>query len=80
MFNGIAVYLSLVLMFIWAGPVWRLTFVRFGMVTDIIVHATCQFLLGGHGDGRIAVLFGCLMFSFTLMAYRKIRQRDLVEA
>lgn len=78
MFDGIAVYLSLVLIFIWLGPVWRRHIARFGLVTDLAVHGTCQLLLGGHNQGRIATLFGCLMFSFTLMAYRKIKCRDLV--
>lgn len=77
MFNGIAVYLSLMMLFLWAGPKGRIHIARFGMFTDIVVHVAAQLMLGGHGDGRIAVLFGCLMFSFTLMGYRKIHIKQI---
>lgn len=79
MFNGIALYISLMLLFVWAGTQGRLWLAKFGMLTDIVIHVACQWLLGGHNDGRIAVLFGCLLFSLTLMVYRKVNQKRIQE-
>jgi hypothetical protein len=73
MINGIAVYISLCLLFIWFGTTWRKRLVGIGLLTDIGVHVILQLLLGGDGEGRLAVLFGGVMFNLTLMLYRKLR-------
>lgn len=78
MFEGLAVYMSLCLIFIWLGSTWRKHVARYGLITDIVIHGTCQLMLGGAHQGRIAVLFGCLLFSFTLMAYRRFRCSNVV--
>lgn len=72
MFNGIAVFVMLLMLFMWLGPKWRQRLVGFGFLTDISVHLLCQFLLGGANEGRLAVLFGCVMFNLYLMTYRKL--------
>lgn len=77
MTNGIALYISLMLLFFWAGPKGRLWLVKFGMATDILVHVICQWLFGGHNDGRMAILFGCLLFSLSLLIYRRVNQKHI---
>jgi hypothetical protein len=72
MLNGIAVFVMLTMAFMWCGKQWRLRLVGFGLLTDIMVHVVCQALLGGANEGRLAVLFGCVMFNLSLMSYRKI--------
>lgn len=72
MLNGFAVFVMLSMLFIWLGPKWRQRLAGFGFLTDISVHLIAQFLLGGAHEGRIAVLFGCVMFNLSLMTYRKL--------
>lgn len=72
MLNGIAVFVMLTMAFMWCGKQWRQRLVGFGLLTDIMVHVLCQALLGGANEGRLAVLFGCVMFNLSLMTYRKI--------
>jgi hypothetical protein len=72
MLNGIAVFVMLTMLFMWCGKKWRQRLAGFGFVTDISVHLICQFLLGGANEGRLAVLFGCVMFNLGLMTYRKL--------
>ena len=72
MLNGIAVFVMLMMLFMWLGKKWRQRLVGFGFLTDISVHVLCQFLLGGANEGRLAVLFGCVMFNLFLMTYRKL--------
>lgn len=71
MINGIAVFVMLTMMFMWAGTKWRQRMAGFGLLTDISIHLICQLLLGGANEGRLAVLFGCVMFNLFLMSYRK---------
>ena len=79
MFNGIAVFVMLLMLFMWCGTKWRQRLVGFGFVTDITVHILCQFLLGGANEARLAVLFGCVMFNLFLMSYRKIWGYQTIE-
>jgi hypothetical protein len=72
MLNGIAVFVMLAMLFMWLGKKWRQRLVGMGFLTDISVHVICQFLLGGANEGRLAVLFGCVMFNLYLMTYRKL--------
>lgn len=72
MLNGIAVFVMLTMAFMWCGKKWRQRLVGFGLLTDVMVHILCQALLGGANEGRLAVLFGCVMFNLSLMTYRKI--------
>ena len=72
MLNGIAVFVMLIMLFMWAGTTWRRRLAGFGFLTDIGVHLICQFLLGGANEGRLAVLFGCVMFNLYLMSYRQL--------
>lgn len=72
MINGIAVFVMLVMLFMWAGTKWRKRLVGFGFLTDISVHILLQSFLGGDGEGRLAVLFGGVMFNLFLMTYRKV--------
>lgn len=72
MLNGIAVFVMLTMFFMWCGPKWRQRIAGFGLVTDISIHILCQLLLGGANEGRLAVLFGCVMFNLSLMTYRKM--------
>lgn len=72
MLNGFAVFVMLTMLFIWCGPKWRQRLAGFGFITDITVHVIAQALLGGAHEGRIAVLFGCVMFNLSLMTYRKL--------
>ena len=79
MINGIAVFIMLGMLFIWCGTKWRKRLAGFGMLTDISVHILMQLFLGGDGEGRLAVLFGCVMFNLSLMAYRKLRGYSTIE-
>lgn len=72
MLNGIAVFVMLLMLFMWAGKQWRQRLVGFGFLTDISVHIIAQLLLGGANEGRLAVLFGCVMFNLHMMTYRKL--------
>ena len=72
MINGIAVFVMLIMLFMWAGTKWRKRLVGFGFLTDISVHILLQAFLGGDGEGRLAVLFGGVMFDLFLMFYRKV--------
>ena len=72
MLNGIAVFVMLTMLFMWCGKKWRQRLVGMGFLTDISVHILCQLLLGGANEGRLAVLFGCVMFNLHLMTYRKL--------
>ena len=72
MINGIAVFIMLTMAFMWCGTKWRKRLVGFGLLTDISVHILLQAFLGGDGEGRLAVLFGGVMFNFYLMFYRKL--------
>jgi hypothetical protein len=71
--DGLAVWVALSIMFSWLGPKWRKRVVGMGLLTDISVHVILQTLLGGANDGRMAMLFGGVMFNLTLMLYRKLR-------
>jgi hypothetical protein len=71
--NGLAVWIALCIMFSWLGSKWRKRIVGMGLLTDISVHILLQVLLGGANDGRMAMLFGGVMFNLTLMLYRKLR-------
>lgn len=71
--NGLAVWVALCIMFSWLGPVWRKRFVGMGLLADIATHVILQTLLGGANEGRMALLFGGVMFNLTLMIYRKLR-------
>lgn len=71
--NGLAVWIGLCIMFSWAGSKWRKRLVGMGMLTDIATHVILQAMLGGASDGRMALLFGGVMFNLTLMLYRKLR-------
>ena len=73
MFNGLAVFIMLSMMFMWCGSKWRKRLVGFGLLTDISIHILLQAFLGGDGEGRLAVLFGGVMFNLSLMIYRKLR-------
>jgi membrane-associated protease RseP (regulator of RpoE activity) len=73
MLNGIAVFIMLSMMFMWCGSKWRKRLVGFGLLTDITIHVLLQAFLGGDGEGRLAVLFGGVMFNLALMFYRKVR-------
>lgn len=72
MLNGIAVFVMLTMLFMWCGKKWRQRLAGMGLFTDISVHIICQLLLGGANEGRLAVLFGCVMFNLSLMSYRKL--------
>jgi hypothetical protein len=72
MLNAFAVFVMLAMLFMWVGKKWRQRLVGMGFLTDISVHIICQFLLGGANEGRLAVLFGCVMFNLYLMTYRKL--------
>lgn len=72
MIAGFAVFTMLAMLFMWCGPKIRQRLAGFGFFTDITVHVIAQALLGGAHDGRIAVLFGCVMFNLYLMTYRKL--------
>jgi hypothetical protein len=71
--GGIAVYIALVMLFLWLPKEMRVALARFGFFTDISVHLILQGLLGGDGYGRMSMLFGGVMFNLTLMFYRKFR-------
>ena len=73
MINGIAVFIALSMFFIWFGKKWRKRVAGMGLFTDISIHIILQCLLGGANDGRLAVLFGGVMFNLALMFYRKTR-------
>jgi hypothetical protein len=72
MLNGIAVFVMLTMLFMWCGKKWRQRLAGFGFLTDISVHIVAQTFLGGANEGRLAVLFGCVMFNLSLMSYRKL--------
>lgn len=72
MLNGFAVFVMLAMLFVWCGTNIRQRLAGFGFFTDISIHLIAQFLLGGAHEGRIAVLFGCVMFNLYLMTYRKL--------
>ena len=69
--GGIAVYVALLMLFLWLPTEGRQFVARMGFFTDISVHIICQWLLGGDGFGRMSMLFGCVAFNLTLMGYRK---------
>lgn len=72
MLNAFAVFVMLTMLFMWVGKKWRQRLVGMGFITDITVHIICQAMLGGANEGRLAVLFGCVMFNLSLMTYRKL--------
>jgi hypothetical protein len=72
MLNGIGVFIMLIMLFIWIGGEWRMRLAGYGALTDIGIHVLGQLLLGGAHEGRLAVLFGCVMFNLYLMTYRKV--------
>lgn len=72
MFNGIAVFVMLSMLFMWLGTKWRRILAGMGFFTDISVHILLQLFLGGDSEGRLAVLFGGVMFNLFLMTYRKL--------
>lgn len=72
MLNGIGVCIMLMMMFMWVGKPWRRRLAGYGALTDISVHILGQLLLGGAHEGRLAVLFGCVMFNLYLMSYRSM--------
>lgn len=72
MLNGIGVLVMLLMLFMWLGKKWRMRLAGMGFLTDISVHILGQLLLGGAHEGRLAVLFGCVMFNLYLMSYRKL--------
>ena len=71
MLNGIAVFVMLLMLYAWLGKTWRQRLAGLGFFTDVSVHILCQLMLGGAHDGRLAVLFGCIMFNLFLMTYRR---------
>lgn len=71
--GGIAVYVALLMLFLWLPKHIRVLVASFGFFTDITVHLVLQGLLGGDGYGRMSMLFGGVMFNLTLMLYRKFR-------
>lgn len=73
MVNGTAVFIMLLMFFMWCGSKWRKRLAGFGLLTDIGIHILLQAFLGGDGEGRLAVLFGGVMFNLSLMMYRKVR-------
>lgn len=73
MINGVAVFVMLCMFFMWFGSKWRKRLAGFGLLTDISIHILLQAFLGGDGEGRLAVLFGGVMFNLALMTYRKFR-------
>lgn len=72
MLNGIGVFVMLLMLFMWLGCNWRRRLAGMGALTDISVHVLGQLLLGGAHEGRLAVLFGCVMFNLYLMSYRTL--------
>lgn len=72
MLNGIGVFVMLLMLFMWLGKNWRRRLAGMGALTDIGIHIVCQLLLGGANEGRLAVLFGCVMFNLYLMSYRQL--------
>jgi hypothetical protein len=79
MINGLAVFIMLCMMFMWLGTKWRKRLVGFGLLTDISIHILLQAFLGGDGEGRLAVLFGGVMFNLFLMLYRKVWGYSTIE-
>lgn len=73
MMGGLSVFVALLIMFMWLGPVWRRKVAGMGFFTDIGVHIILQLLLGGASDGRMALLFGGVLFNLALVVYRKLR-------
>ena len=71
--DGIAVFVALFILYMWLGPVWRKRVAGLGFFTDISVHLVLQIMLGGASEGRMALLFGGVMFNIALLVYRKIR-------
>lgn len=71
--GGIAVYVALIMLFLWLPKDMRVAVAKFGFFTDITVHLILQGLLGGDGYGRMSMLFGGVAFNITLMLYRKFR-------
>jgi hypothetical protein len=71
--GGIAVYVALMMLFLWLPKEGRVFVARMGFFTDITIHFILQVMLGGDGYGRMSMLFGGVMFNLTLMAYRKYR-------
>jgi hypothetical protein len=76
--GGVSVFVGLLILFMWLGPVWRRRIVGLGAFTDIGVHFILQVLLGGASEGRMAMLFGGVMFNIALMVYRKLRGSSTV--
>ena len=69
--GGIAVYIALLMLFLWLPREGRQAVARAGFFTDITVHIILQVMLGGDGFGRMSMLFGGVAFNLTLMGYRK---------
>lgn len=74
--GGIAVYVALLMLFLWLPVPLRQSVARLGFFTDISIHIVCQWLLGGDGIGRMSMLFGCVAFNLTLMIYRKTLPKE----
>lgn len=69
--GGIAVYVALIMLFLWLPKEARQFVARMGFFTDITIHLVLQGLLGGDGYGRMSMLFGGVAFNLTLMGYRR---------
>jgi hypothetical protein len=74
--GGIAVFVALLMLFLWLPVSLRQSLARFGFFTDISIHIVCQVMLGGDGIGRMSMLFGCVAFNLLLMVYRKTLPKE----
>lgn len=70
MFTAVAMFLMLVFFSSWFSTTLKRKIVGFGLLTDITIHATLQFMFGGTGEERIALLFAGLMFNTLMHLYR----------
>lgn len=73
MLDGLSVFTGLLLLFMWLGPSLRRKVAGLGGFTDVGIHIVLQVMLGGAAEGRMAMLFGGVMFNIALLVYRKLR-------
>jgi hypothetical protein len=74
--GGIAVFVALLMLFLWLPTPIKQAVARLGFFTDISIHIVCQLMLGGDGVGRMSMLFGCVAFNLMLMIYRKTLPKE----
>lgn len=79
MINGLVMYISLLFLASWIDAKWKRRLVGFGLLTDVSIHVCLQYLFGGDGDGRIAMLFAGVLMNATMHLYKRLYGYERIE-